>query len=637
MLGLLAPLIALYVLKVRRRPVRVASTWLWASAERDLLAKSPWKKLLARLSLLLQIVAIALIAFSLARPATTTLELPGSRVAIVIDVSASMSATDAEGNVDRLARARSIAAELLSSLPPRTEVLVIEAGREPRIASPLDRDKQRVVAALATLSALDVEGDIDSALALAVDQLRGVDDARVILISDGQWARPAALQQMALPLTIRLLGGVIENSAIVRSDLRIGNGSVTHREELQAFVVIQHFGAVAKDAFVTMRREAGGEVLDSRRLSIEPGPAVPVLLTAEARAADYGKGIVFEIAPHDQLPVDDIAFATIPRGPKLPVVLSALAQPSAWLERGLRADSDVELAVVARDALLEKTVDPGALIVADGYCPGADASGGDLLIVRPPAGRCFGAVVGEPVERPAITSWDQSDPRLRFLTLDGVSIAKASLLGVDENAALVRTRDGSLVADASTGSRTVTIVGFDVGESDWPLKASFVLFMRNITELARSHRLSSVIGDARTGGALRVAVPLTARDVTATGPGGVVIDVSSADGIVVLPATNRVGHYRVRYGGDTPNEIVVPVNLASAAESNLASRAELDVGASVAVREEGEPVRRPRELGWLLALAALIVLLVEVTHHTRRRATGGSLGAVPPAPERRRS
>jgi hypothetical protein len=54
LLGLLVPLVVLYILKVRRKRLRVASTWLWASAKRDLIARSPWKKLIAQVPLILQ-------------------------------------------------------------------------------------------------------------------------------------------------------------------------------------------------------------------------------------------------------------------------------------------------------------------------------------------------------------------------------------------------------------------------------------------------------------------------------------------------------------------------------------------------------------------------------------------------------
>ncbi|MBL8742248.1 MAG: VWA domain-containing protein, partial [Myxococcales bacterium] len=580
---------------------------------------------------------IVILALAFARPTTTTRELAGARVAIVIDVSASMTAVDEPGGETRIARARAIAREQLFAFPRETEVMLIEAGREPRIASLLDRDKNRVASALAAVDALDVEGDIDSALALAVDRLKGVEDARIVLVTDGAWGRPVAPERTLVPVTIRLLGSALENTAIVRSDVRIGSAAGAG-EEVQAFLAVQRFGSSAKDMFVTMRRVEGGDVLDSRRLSIEPGAPVPVLLSARVSPADYGAGLVFEIAPGDGLAADDVAYGRVPQGPRLPVVLASPKQPSAWLERGLRADPGVDLRVLEAAVLATTELDPGALIVADGFCPPVDVGGADLLVMAPPSGRCLGVGVAPPIERPVITSWEQIDPRLRFLTLDGVNIASGSLLtGERAESALVRTKDGGLIVDASTPSRTITMVGFDVGESDWPLKASFVLFMRNVTELARSHRQTSVVGDAHTGAALRIALPARASDVTASGPRGDVLEVSAADGLAVIPAANRAGLYRVRHGGAPAGEIIVPVNLSSAAESDTFASPARAESTGANVEKEAAPVERRRELAWLAGVLALAVLLLEVTHHTRRPRRRSALSQVPPAPERRSS
>jgi hypothetical protein len=46
MLSALVPLVILYILKVQRQRLKVPSTWLWAAAQRDLLARSPFKRLL---------------------------------------------------------------------------------------------------------------------------------------------------------------------------------------------------------------------------------------------------------------------------------------------------------------------------------------------------------------------------------------------------------------------------------------------------------------------------------------------------------------------------------------------------------------------------------------------------------------
>ena len=65
-LGLLGPLVLLYVLKRRRQEREVGSTLLWELALRDLRAERPWKRLVPHLSLLLQ--ALVLIAGVLLRP-----------------------------------------------------------------------------------------------------------------------------------------------------------------------------------------------------------------------------------------------------------------------------------------------------------------------------------------------------------------------------------------------------------------------------------------------------------------------------------------------------------------------------------------------------------------------------------------
>jgi hypothetical protein len=228
---------------------------------------------------------------------------------------------------------------------------------------------------------------------------------------------------------------------------------------------------------------------------------------------------------------------------------------------------------------------------------------------------------------------------MRFLTFDGVTIASARLLSPPSaSMSLVRSSQGVILSDASSAARTVTIVGFDPGESDWPLKASFVLFMRNVTELARAHRSAGIVSAATSGEPLRVTLPARASDVIVEDPTGARIEASTRGTLVIAPATGRTGLYRVKYGGPRPGVEVVPVNLSSAAESDLSQRTEVAATDGVRMTTADEPPVRYRDLAWILALAALAVLLFEVWHFTRRpRLASSVVAAVPRAPERRRS
>ncbi|XXX77937.1 VWA domain-containing protein [Sorangium sp. So ce134] len=654
LLALLGPLVLLYILKIKRSRRRVASTWLWAAAQRDLMARAPFRRLIAQLPLVLQALALALLALALARPASRGRELTGDHVAIVLDTSASMSAA-ARGPsgeaTTRVELAKQLARDLLSGLAPGSDALILEAGRDARLVAALDRDLVRLRAAIDPIAARDVEGDLGAAVALAVDRLKQLGGARrIVVITDGNLARPGALRGVSLPLEVITVGDPVDNAAIVRVDVRSGSAALgaggeppERREEVQAFLVVANFGAQPRDVYVTMRQDSALDVLGSRRVLVKPGERLPVVLTFRPSPGDYRKGLVFELSPPDAMPLDDVAYGRVPAGDKLPVFLAsggagradpgAGGQPgaasggSAWLERALASDPMTSVTSGAlADLLGAPGLDPDTFVVIDGACP-PDPPGGDLLIVNPPPGRCFGTLVGQALERPTLTSWDTADPRLRFLTLDGVHLRAASSLTPEAaSQALIRAQEGTIATDISTSSRTGTLLGFDVGESDWPLKASFVLFVRNLLEQARAHRAHGITGPARTGEPLRVSVPAAARDLQAIGPAGERLDVAQRAGVAVIAETPRAGLYRLAWQGPQAGSVVVPANLTSVAESDLAPRPVLaEGGGEVAVSSaEGQPDAHT-EWTWLIALAALAFVVVDVWYFTRapRQLRGG--------------
>ncbi len=640
LLGLLAPLVVLYILKIKREKKRVASTWLWAAAQRDLLARSPFKKLVAEVPLLLEALAVIALALALARPATRGGGLAGEHVAIVIDTSASMSALSADGTgkpVPRIELARRAAKDLLLSLGPGADAMVFEAARETRILAPLDRDLLRVQRSFEKLEARDVEGDLGAAVALAIDRLRQLSGARrIVVFTDGNLAHPESLGAPALPIEIVRVGSPVENTAIVRVDVRSGNDAATSGEQVQAFLLVANFGRSPRELFVTMRENNATDVLASRRVLVQPGERLPVVLTFHPTRGDYDKGLVFDLAPHDAMPVDDVAYGRVPAGDRLPAFLAG-ASPSPWLERALVSDAMVDLKKGTVGDLGAAAIDQGTLVVVDAACPN-DPPGGDLLVVHPPAGRCFGSEIGKVLEQPIITSWENGDPRLRFLTLDGLHVAHGNRLSPEGAAQeLVRTQDGAIATDGSTPARTVTLLGFDVGDSDWPLKASYVLFMRNVIELARAHRAHGVTGPARAGEPMRVSIPPGATEVKATGPRGEPIEVSLRGGIAILPDIARAGFYQVSWQGAHPGSVLVPANLTSTAESDLTPRAIATThGVSLLAAADAKPEAHT-EWSWLLALFALALVVADVAYVTRSPRKGRvATPARPRVPDRAR-
>jgi hypothetical protein len=245
-------------------------------------------------------------------------------------------------------------------------------------------------------------------------------------------------------------------------------------------------------------------------------------------------------------------------------------------------------------------------------------------------------VVGAKLEAPVLTSWAEVDPRLRFLSLDGVDLRSAHRLEADTpQAALVRSREGTLIADASTPGRTVTVVGFDVGESNWPLKASFVLFMRNVVELARSHSVRAATAPGRVGEAYSLRVPTDVSEVELESPGGGRQKLSARDGLCVVPNLTRAGFYFANYAGKSPGSALFAANLTSERESDLRPR-ELPArqGQPLPARTAAELSSAVTDWSWLLAALALLLIALDVWWVTRKPRRPALLPPLPLAPDR---
>jgi hypothetical protein len=93
LLGLILPLIALYLLKHKRRNQIVPSLLLWKQAVEDQRVQTPFQKLRSSLLLLLQILIIVLGTALLSEPYVLLKPEMAGKWVLVLDVSASMKAT----------------------------------------------------------------------------------------------------------------------------------------------------------------------------------------------------------------------------------------------------------------------------------------------------------------------------------------------------------------------------------------------------------------------------------------------------------------------------------------------------------------------------------------------------------------
>ncbi|HZH98069.1 MAG TPA: BatA and WFA domain-containing protein, partial [Fimbriimonadaceae bacterium] len=126
LIPLAGAIILLYLLKMRRKDLRVPATFLWPAMTYEVRANSLFQRLRFSWLMILQLLAICLIILGLARPQIRQAGLGGEVTVIVLDTSASMSATDVTPS--RFEQAVRAATTIVDAVKPGDRVALIESG-----------------------------------------------------------------------------------------------------------------------------------------------------------------------------------------------------------------------------------------------------------------------------------------------------------------------------------------------------------------------------------------------------------------------------------------------------------------------------------------------------------------------------
>ncbi|MBW2060904.1 MAG: BatA and WFA domain-containing protein, partial [Deltaproteobacteria bacterium] len=164
-LGLIPILILIHSLKPKPKQVDVTNLFLWRAVLKEKRGGVRIQRVLRNLPLLLQILAVILAAFALARPVWLyTSQIKGDAI-LVLDSSASMKTLTASGI--RFDRAREEALKLIDELPKDSRMLIIEAGSKPFLRSPFSDDKKHLKRIVQSIQPSDAPGRIEKAVYLA--------------------------------------------------------------------------------------------------------------------------------------------------------------------------------------------------------------------------------------------------------------------------------------------------------------------------------------------------------------------------------------------------------------------------------------------------------------------------------------
>ncbi len=530
---LAAIVVLLYLLKMRRRDVRVPATFLWPARTDEVRANALFQRLKPSWLLFLQLLALLLVCVSLARPQTMQRGLTGEVTVIVLDTSASMSATDVKPS--RFAEARRLAREAIQAARASDRIALIEAGPTPRVVFPLGNDPARQLRSLDGVTPTDAETDVGEALRLAGALVGTLDGARIVLLSDGVFEPVRDFSRGRAALVYRKVGELGDNLAV--SAL----GTAETPQGRQLFCGVRNTGPAAMEGSLTLL--ADGKVLDSFRTgAIAPNGQWGKTIAAPADAK------VFEarLEAKDVLAADNYAATVASAGASLRILLVTKGNP--FLERAFVLDPRVTLDRAAEVPAEERGPTGGGkydVVVFDNTPEVAVRARGVLTLGQPGAPSPVRSE-GE-AKAPQFVSAETS-PIVKGVDLRGVFVDRQVKVRPAATAeVLALSSAGPLLVSSASPVRRQLFLAFAPLESDFPLQVAFPIFVANALDFLGGTQTSDDL-------AVRAGVPFT---VPSTQPGVLQtpdkqrVDLKTTGSTLVVREVRQVGRHELKLGERT--------------------------------------------------------------------------------------
>ena len=608
------PVILLYMLRLRRQEHVISSTFLWQQVIRDTEANTPWQRLRRNLLLFLQLLIVLLMVLALTRPFVTVPTVSAGKIALLIDASASMNATDINGQ-SRFTEALKQADDIINNMNPQDSISIIRVGD---IAEPITSYTSDTAELRLGLNRLTVglgQGDWDTALTLAAAGASGASNFNIVMISDGGIGSATSLPAN-IPQPIYLpVGQSSDNVAITALATRALAG-----QSPQLFAQVTNYGDTPADISLVIRLD---DVLRLSRSGTIPAKSqLPIPFEEPITEAfeTLSASLTFDGEVNDYLSLDNTAWA-VQNEVNTRRIFYVSDSNNLFVEQVLRSLPGVQtFRGNAPNPRLPN--DEFDLYVFNHWLPDIlpDA---DMLIINPPRTTPLFAI-GDEIEDTANIEVLASESAITtFVDLDDMSLLKFRDITADWAEPLIKTDGGNILLAGETNAQQIAIMPFDVRDSNLPLLIAYPVLMSNLVEWFSPADIVSLPDGLSIGDAVVIHPPLLADNIRVTAPDGEVSDLAIDSNTLVFTDTNQLGLYRLEIiqAGEVTQSQNFAVNLFATGESDIAPIAEdaLILGGTAVDGEATEQLGL-REFWGILALLALIILSIEwVVYHRRLR------------------
>jgi hypothetical protein len=480
LLALIAiPIVIFYILKVRLRRVPVSTNLFWNQIFEEKPPKSLWQNLRYWLSLLAQLLILALLVLAIADPILSWQTKGARRVVLIMDVSASMQAFDKA--TTRFDSAKQAAQRVLDGVREQDQVAILTAGTQPEVVLGMGNHVPSLRRAINDLQPVDTPANLGSAVELADQLLGDAPNGQVIVFTDQ--ANPKNTKsdnepKKATAVEYRAFGSNASNVGITQFQTR---RSMVDAVGYELLVEVRN----ASDQPIQCRLEIE---LDERPVDIFPLKLQPnetwsrtlekTSLEGGALKASLSK---FETdqgedrSKNNRLDVDDIAWAILPDRVIQPVLI--VSPGNLFLQKVFEANPLVRVTVQKEipTAWPENTV-----VVLHKLIPDPLPSN-PLFIIDPETNSSLFRVDGL-IDSPLVTEQDKDSPLMTHVRLDNVMFpGTKKLTFLTQTAKPIASCVGgeSLFATLSHGDKKAVVLGVNLEQSDLAFRTVFPILASN--------------------------------------------------------------------------------------------------------------------------------------------------------------
>lgn len=470
--------VALYLLRIRRKRQTVPSLEFWLALAGPLKPRSLFQRLKRWLSLALWLLIVLALVLALGNPVLSLGRIKPQSIAVILDNSASMTAVeDSKEHPTRMTQALAALHDMLDRRPLDDEWLLIEAAREPRVLQAWTRDRRSVRDAADAVQPHRGGSDLPAAVKLARQLLEGKEPRSIVIVSDGaagQVAELAVGDESIIPV---LVGKTDDNLGLSMFRAR------SHRQQGAHFVHARVVNASMNEVKSQLVLE-----LDGSTIAVEPFTVAAEGAWEKTLAVPAPQGGVLKAAIDrpDALPADNQAWAILEPIRPARVLLVSEPKEAFFFEQAMLAMDPLVDAAASHTVTLAEfeagsaAKDPFDLTIFNNGAPEKlPASGAFVFVNRWPAD-VPAKILGE-LERPVLSVSRRDHPLMQYLNIGAASVAKASEVTLTDRAIVLADASGGapLVFLIQQPDRAALCLAFDVLQSDLPIRNAFPILLRN--------------------------------------------------------------------------------------------------------------------------------------------------------------